>query len=303
MTFFDSHCTQERPLEGRALAAAESSLPASAAPSARGREREPHAGHARERRRRGEGVGSERGGPMALVDGDARCSFRRVWNEYHIYVGKPVDGDIPHTEALYLIDSSRGRALRLRLPVRDAVRDPRPGRARARADGRRQGVAVAVVSDGAQAVPVVPAVPGASGVRGAAVPWRDYLTLTKPRIMSLLVLTSVCAMVAAAGRSAGAARSGRPRGRGRPGLRGREHVQPRPGPGHRLPDGSADRLSAGRVRPDPGRACDALRAAPVGARIRGDLVALDNLLAAALALLGGAYYVLVYTLWLKRTHA
>ena len=29
--------------------------------------------------------------------------------------------------------------------------------------------------------------------------WRDYVTLTKPRIMSLLVLTAVCAMVAAAG--------------------------------------------------------------------------------------------------------
>src|ERR1700761_5372512 len=52
---------------------------------------------------------------------------------------------------------------------------------------------------GAQAVPVVPAVPGASGVRGAAGPWHDYVTLTKPRIMSLLVLTAVCAMVAAAG--------------------------------------------------------------------------------------------------------
>ena len=104
MTFFDSHCTQECPLEGRALAAAERSLPASRAPSARGREREPHAGHARERRRRGEGVGSERGGPVALADGDARA-LRRVWNEYHIYVGKPVDGDIPHTEALYLIDA------------------------------------------------------------------------------------------------------------------------------------------------------------------------------------------------------
>jgi heme O synthase-like polyprenyltransferase len=38
----------------------------------------------------------------------------------------------------------------------------------------------------------------ALGVVGAA-SWRDYLTLTKPRIMSLLVLTAVCAMVAAAG--------------------------------------------------------------------------------------------------------
>ena len=33
--------------------------------------------------------------------------------------------------------------------------------------------------------------------------WRDYLTLTKPRIMSLLVLTAVCAMVAGAGGAAG----------------------------------------------------------------------------------------------------
>jgi len=28
--------------------------------------------------------------------------------------------------------------------------------------------------------------------------WRDYVTLTKPRIMALLVLTSVCALIAAA---------------------------------------------------------------------------------------------------------
>src|SRR6478736_3951146 len=36
---------------------------------------------------------------------------------------------------------------------------------------------------------------GATAVAG----WRDYVTLSKPRIMSLLVLTAVCAMVAAAG--------------------------------------------------------------------------------------------------------
>jgi cytochrome oxidase Cu insertion factor (SCO1/SenC/PrrC family) len=28
----------------------------------------------------------------------------RVWSAYHIYVGKPAGGDIPHTEALVLID-------------------------------------------------------------------------------------------------------------------------------------------------------------------------------------------------------
>ena len=37
------------------------------------------------------------------------------------------------------------------------------------------------------------------GLRPAIPAWRDYVTLTKPRIMSLLVLTAVCAMVAAAG--------------------------------------------------------------------------------------------------------
>ena len=59
-----------------------------------------------------------------------------------------------------------------------------------------------VVSDSVQAVPAVPAVSGERLRIGArAVAWRDYVALTKPRIMSLLVLTAVCAMVAAAGGS------------------------------------------------------------------------------------------------------
>ena len=33
------------------------------------------------------------------------ASLRRAWDEYHIYVGKALNGDIPHTEALYLIDA------------------------------------------------------------------------------------------------------------------------------------------------------------------------------------------------------
>ncbi|MGH2907751.1 MAG: heme o synthase, partial [Solirubrobacteraceae bacterium] len=55
------------------------------------------------------------------------------------------------------------------------------------------------------AAPLVPAVPAAAPSPAIAPPWsavaRDYVTLTKPRIMSLLVLTSVCAMLAAAGGS------------------------------------------------------------------------------------------------------
>src|SRR5262249_9157839 len=47
----------------------------------------------------------------------------------------------------------------------------------------------------------VEVLPGPVPVRArrASATWRDYVTLTKPRIMSLLVLTAVCAMVAAAG--------------------------------------------------------------------------------------------------------
>ena len=27
-----------------------------------------------------------------------------MWSAFHVYVGRPVNGDIPHTEALVLID-------------------------------------------------------------------------------------------------------------------------------------------------------------------------------------------------------
>src|SRR5438270_12769331 len=55
-----------------------------------------------------------------------------------------------------------------------------------------------VISERAQALPAPSPV---LAVPRPVVPatWRDYVTLTKPRIMSLLVLTAVCAMVAAAG--------------------------------------------------------------------------------------------------------
>ena len=49
-------------------------------------------------------------------------------------------------------------------------------------------------------VETLPATGATAGLGSRAGPVAgDYVTLTKPRIMSLLVLTSVCAMVAAAG--------------------------------------------------------------------------------------------------------
>jgi protoheme IX farnesyltransferase len=150
---------------------------------------------------------------------------------------------------------------------------------------------------------IAPALPAPSGAALAAPQrWRDYVTLTKPRIMSLLVLTAVCAMIAAA------------------------HGAPAPLPmvalivGGGLACGGAsalnhvldrdiDRLMGPRTASRP---VAAGRITARGAVVFGlSLLALSfvvlalgaNVLAAALSLAGGAFYVLVYTLWLKRSTA
>jgi heme o synthase len=154
------------------------------------------------------------------------------------------------------------------------------------------------VSDTADALT---AAPGRSRIGAIAVAgWRDYVTLTKPRIMSLLVLTAVCAMIAAAGGDpalvplaalvvGGALSCG--------GASALNHVL----------DRDIDRLMGPRTASRP---VAAGRISPARATVFGlALLALSfavlavfaNLLAAVLALCGGAFYVLVYTLWLKRT--
>ncbi len=147
--------------------------------------------------------------------------------------------------------------------------------------------------------------PGALPVRAvmpsrATASWADYLTLTKPRIMSLLVLTAVCAMVAAAGGApaplplaalvlGGALACG--------GASALNHVL----------DRDIDRLMGPRTAKRP---VAAGRITPARATVFGltllalsflVLAAFANLLSASLSLSGGAFYVLVYTLWLKRT--
>ena len=152
------------------------------------------------------------------------------------------------------------------------------------------------VGDLVEALPAPVAVP----TRRVSATWRDYLTLTKPRIMSLLVLTAVCAMVAATGGSpaplplaalvvGGAFACG--------GASALNHVL----------DRDIDRLMGSRTASRPvaaGRISPA-RATAFAFVLAGlsfvVMAALDNVLAAALALLGGAFYVVVYTLWLKRT--
>jgi protoheme IX farnesyltransferase len=148
------------------------------------------------------------------------------------------------------------------------------------------------------AVPAAEARPAISPAWPALV--RDYVTLTKPRIMSLLVLTSVCAMLAAAGGAprplalfalvvGGALACG--------GASALNHVL----------DRDIDRLMGSRTasRPVAAGRIDPVRAAGFGIALSTlsflILTAFDNLLAAALALSGGAFYVFVYTLWLKRS--
>jgi protoheme IX farnesyltransferase len=148
------------------------------------------------------------------------------------------------------------------------------------------------------------AVPAAQAAPAITPAWpavaRDYVRLTKPRIMSLLVLTSVCAMLAASGGAprplalvalvvGGALACG--------GASALNHVL----------DRDIDRLMGSRTasRPVAAGRIDPARATAFGITLSAlsfvILTAFDNLLAAALALSGGAFYVLVYTLWLKRS--
>lgn len=141
-------------------------------------------------------------------------------------------------------------------------------------------------------------------VRGPA--WRDtladYVTLTKPRIMSLLVLTSVCAMVAGAAGSpalgsllalivGGALACG--------GASALNHVLDRDIDRLMGPRTASRPVAAGRI--SPRRAVVFAVTLSAGAFVV--LTAFDNLLAGVLALTGGAFYVAVYTLWLKRSTA
>jgi len=151
------------------------------------------------------------------------------------------------------------------------------------------------VSELTEALPV-----GATRAQRRAPAWRDYVTLTKPRIMSLLVLTAVCAMVAAAGGSPPlVALLGLVVGGGLAcgGASALNHVIDRDIDRLMGPRTASRPVAAGRV--SPARAV--VFALVLLALSFAVMVAFDNLLAAALALCGGAYYVVVYTLWLKRT--
>ncbi len=143
----------------------------------------------------------------------------------------------------------------------------------------------------------------AESFRGELVPWgswRDYVALTKPRIMSLLLVTGFCGMIAGARGWPGtwlviAAMSGLALACG--GASALNHVLDRdidPLMGERT---KSRPVASGRVPPS--------RALEFGVALMAFsfvlLASTVNVLTAVLALAGGLFYVIVYTRWLKRS--
>jgi protoheme IX farnesyltransferase len=130
--------------------------------------------------------------------------------------------------------------------------------------------------------------------------WRDYLTLTKPRIMTLLLLTGACGYVIGAGGipSLGAFAAtmvGLALACG--GASALNHVL----------DADIDRVMGKRTasRPVAAGRIEAARALEFGLTLSAAsfvlLASAVNVLTAVLALAGNLFYVLVYTRWLKRS--
>ena len=140
---------------------------------------------------------------------------------------------------------------------------------------------------------------GADAAQGSGA-WRDYVTLTKPRIMSLLLLTGFCGMVAGArglppAGVAVAAMAGLALACG--GASALNHVL----------DRDIDRLMGERTRRRPvaSNRLPTSYALEFGLALSACsftlLASAVNALTAALALVGNLFYVLVYTRWLKRS--
>jgi protoheme IX farnesyltransferase len=138
------------------------------------------------------------------------------------------------------------------------------------------------------------------GERVASGPWRDYVTLTKPRIMSLLLLTGAAGMFVGEGGVP-------PLGDLAVLLVGLALACGGASAFNHMLDADIDRLMGKRTQRRPvaaGRVPPA-RALEFGLALSAAsfvlLATLANPLTALLALAGNLFYVLVYTRWLKRS--
>ena len=138
------------------------------------------------------------------------------------------------------------------------------------------------------------------GERAPAGPWRDYVTLTKPRIMSLLLLTGAAGMFVGAGGTP-------PVGDLAVMLTGLALACGGASALNHVLDRDIDRLMGKRTkrRPVASGRLSAAHALEFGLALSAFsfvlLASLANPLTASLALVGNLFYVLVYTRWLKRS--
>src|SRR5581483_1243312 len=163
--------------------------------------------------------------------------------------------------------------------------------------GRAGHVTLAALALAALAVVTAQTFRGEHVARGS---WRDYVTLTKPRIMSLLLVTGFCGMIAGArgwpGTEVGVA-----------GMLGLALACGGASALNHVLDRDIDPLMGERTKRRPvasGRVSPS-RALEFGLALSALsfvlLASVVNVLAAVLALVGNLFYVLVYTRWLKRS--
>jgi heme o synthase len=135
----------------------------------------------------------------------------------------------------------------------------------------------------------------------ASAPWRDYVTLTKPRVMSLLLWTGACGMFVGE-------RGVPPAGRLAVAVVGLALACGGASALNHLLDRDIDQeMKRTAARPVASGRVTAPRALEFGLALSAAsfvlLATLVNPLTAALALAGNLFYVLVYTRWLKRSTA
>ena len=158
-------------------------------------------------------------------------------------------------------------------------------------------VGAAVLAFAASALAAAAVYRGERAPRGAA---RDYVTLTKPRIMSLLLLTGACGMFVGA-------EGVPPLGDLAVMLAGLALACGGASALNHVLDADIDRLMGKRTQARPVAAgrVPPTRALEFGLALSAAsfvlLASLSNMLTALLALAGNLFYVLVYTRWLKRT--
>jgi heme o synthase len=158
-------------------------------------------------------------------------------------------------------------------------------------------VGLAAASFGAAVVTLALSLRGESPPRGA---WRDYVTLTKPRIMTLLLLTGAAGMFVGADGTP-------PLGDLAVMLLGLAFACGGASALNHVLDADIDKLMGKRTerRPVAAGRVPASRALEFGLALSAGsfvlLASLANVLTAVLALVGNLFYVLVYTRWLKRS--